>query len=330
MPSDHTHPDQDEKLKAMGLVSRMKRKCEDSPERPAKQVYNEVLREMNDLGDADRVAQHFPQFHQVKSSLCRQRRKSLPPLPQTLDEINIAPPYTDTRDGRRFLLASDGDAQETILVFATDESIERLCAARQVYMDGTFWASPRLFHQLYSIHVMELNVSVPVVFALLPTKSRNTYVRLFRIIKDAATHLQLNFSPDCVSMDFEMACIQGFRTEFPNAHISGCMFHFCQCIWRKTQELGLTEDYRENPDIRKFIRRLAAMYFVPLDSMDDAWLMLAAEAPMDPRIMQLADYFVRTWYDDINPTFSRRMWNHYNNMNLDSIRTNNALEGFHS
>ncbi|KAL8616001.1 hypothetical protein ACOMHN_014963 [Nucella lapillus] len=134
---------------------------------------------------------------------------------------------------------------------------------------------------------MEHNVTIPVIYALLPDKTRRTYSRLFELLQQSAVQQQTVFLPIAASMGFERPCIQAFRTIFPAAEIHGCLFHFSQCIWRKTQEHGLAVEYKENADIRRYVRRLAALSFVPLQSLDDAWLEIAAGAPIDARITRL-------------------------------------------
>ena len=130
-------------------------------------------------------------------------------------------------------------------------------------------------------------------------------------------------------MDFEQACLQAVRTACPMTTVLGCLFHCSQSIWRKTQGVGLAADCKDNAEIRMFLRRLAALSWVPLARQDDAWLLITATAPDDPRVEGLIDYFVKTWLDDIAPVFSRHVWNHYAHMNEESARTNNCAEGFH-
>ena len=72
------------------------------------------------------------------------------------------------------------------------------------------------------------------------------------------------------------------------------------------------------------------MAFIPLDRLDEAWVDLQATAEDDqPLVTALNDYYVHTWLDDINGRFTRPLWNHFENMSSDSIRTNNALESWH-
>ena len=65
------------------------------------------------------------------------------------------------------------------------------------YADGTFKAAPPLFTQIYTIHAVKYNSTIPTVFALMPNKSQDTYVRLFNAIKD----LEPNLNPISIMTD---------------------------------------------------------------------------------------------------------------------------------
>ncbi|CAF4411559.1 unnamed protein product [Rotaria socialis] len=47
----------------------------------------------------------------------------------------------------------------------------------QLLVDGTFKVTPSIFYQLYAVHVVYRNAVLPVVFALLPNKTQQTYRR---------------------------------------------------------------------------------------------------------------------------------------------------------
>ena len=59
--------------------------------------------------------------------------------------------------------------------------------------------------------------------------------------------------------DFELAAIRAFQNTFPMATITGCMFHFGQCVWRKLQS-GFAQRYRDEPG-------LLALAFIPTDDV---------------------------------------------------------------
>lgn len=64
-----------------------------------------------------------------------------------------------------------------ILVFATQRNIDLLARAKVWFMDGTFKVTPSIFFQVYTIHVMYKDAVVPLVYALLPNKTEETYQR---------------------------------------------------------------------------------------------------------------------------------------------------------
>ena len=45
--------------------------------------------------------------------------------------------------------------------------------------------------------------------------------------------------------------------------VQGCFFHLCQSNWRKIQELGLVQAYRNKPDVRQFCEMIDALAFLP-------------------------------------------------------------------
>ncbi|CAF1631582.1 unnamed protein product, partial [Didymodactylos carnosus] len=92
---------------------------------------------------------------------------------------------------------------ERILIFATDEQLQLLFNSTQIFTDGTFDSCPPFFYQLYVIHGIEFGRQFPCVFALLPRRKRNTYVKLFRYITDNAIRLNTVFNPTRIMSDFE-------------------------------------------------------------------------------------------------------------------------------
>ena len=62
----------------------------------------------------------------------------------------------------------------------------------------------------------------PVAYAILPRKSKETYVRLFTLINAAAhTRIGNESAPRLIQMDFEVTAIQAAQEVFPCADIRG-------------------------------------------------------------------------------------------------------------
>ncbi|KAL8590104.1 hypothetical protein ACOMHN_034335 [Nucella lapillus] len=112
--------------------------------------------------------------------------------------------------------------------------------------------------------------------------------------------------------------------------LRGCFFHYTQSIWRKVQNLHLAIEYNENRELKTFVRRLAVLPHVPIEDVDEAWMLVHGEAPEIPGVTKLCDYMVKTWVDDQRPLFHREVWSHFASLEEESVRTNNNLESFHS
>jgi hypothetical protein len=52
--------------------------------------------------------------------------------------------------------------------------------------------------------------------------------------------------PNLIKMGFEAAVLKASKMAFPETAISGCNFHFNQCLWRRTQEIGFVLQYKGN------------------------------------------------------------------------------------
>ncbi|XP_067671617.1 uncharacterized protein [Haliotis asinina] len=238
----------------------------------------------------------MPTFHSKKDSLYRARKKTFSGLPSHRRDLVIPDTYQMTDSGHRFLIIDDGN-ENKILGFSTDENLEHPCAAETIYGDGTFYVTPTVFYQLYTLHAMIDNQMFPLVFLLLPDKRQVTYERAFQLVKDAAAQRGFQLLPNQIQMDFEVASKNAVMSVFPGSTWKGCFFHFTQCVWRKAQQFGLQIDY--------------------------VWLQTLADMPQDRRCEQLADYVTTQWIEgDQAPP----VWNHHD---TEGPRTNNHLEGWH-
>ena len=177
----------------------------------------------------------------------RNRAKQLPKLPVTLNDINLDGAWSESSAGDRFLLCYDtDDLGARLLVFVTDDNLQKLSSAPVLYGDGTFYACTGLFYQLYTIHADVGGQLFPLVFALLPNKTQRTHTRFFTLLKDTIDERDFVLNPETVMLDFEVAVRNAITEVFPMSTLLGCFFHFTQCIWKKAQVCGLAVQYQYN------------------------------------------------------------------------------------
>ncbi|XP_068205281.1 uncharacterized protein [Palaemon carinicauda] len=153
-----------------------------------------------------------------------------------------------------------GPVEKRIVIFATKRNLQCLSQSSHWYADGTS-KTVRL------IHGRKQKVSLPLLFALLPDKTEETYIDFLQQLKK----LEPLCTPLSITIDFEKAMMKACLKEFPNTEQNGCFFHFSQCIFRAIQNNGLKRKYETETSFALQMRMLPALAFVPVGSVIDAF-----------------------------------------------------------
>ena len=293
--------------------------------RPMKRRYSDLLHADD---DDENTTSKLPCFRNIRSTLYRHRASILPNLPANRGVLHLDGVWTQTLNGRPFVLAQDG-GDDKIIIFATTNNISLLCRCSTILMDGTFKSSPRLFAQLYTIHGRIYETTLRLAYCLLPAKDEHTYERVFRLLQIAATQMGLQLQPQTIQIDFEMASFNAIRTCFPMCRLRGCLFHYAQAIWRKIQDLGLVVRYRDDPAFNRLVRRCFGLPFIPPNYIDEVWMEALEEVVNDDVVDNFKDYITQTWVDNIVARFPNELWTHADNIGIHLPRTNNSLESWH-
>jgi len=167
-------------------------------------------------------------------------------------------------DGETFLLHDSGvEDEDRFFMFGTEANIKNFEIA-ELYADGTFSIASDLFLQVYTIHCVIHGRCLPMVYCLLPRKTGAIYEKLLRVIEKKMTR-----PPKSFTSDFELALIKAVRTVWPEVTIYLCFFHFKQIMWRKIQDLGLAGIYKSDESVRKLLKLLQILAFVPVADVQD-------------------------------------------------------------
>ncbi len=196
---EHDDPPDVAKCEVTKAISTMRKRAREEPLTPVQQIYNTEAATLTSRG-LDFVT-NIPRFHSVKHGLYSQRHLQLPNMPTCREDIVLDGDYVKTLDGKNVLAFDDGK----IIGFATDDNLRLLCASNDVQCDGTFKTVPRLFHQLYTLHVTlgsgDTEETVPVIYALLPDKRKETYRDLFMQVNANCQNFGLEFNPQKIRLD---------------------------------------------------------------------------------------------------------------------------------
>nr|XP_054757171.1 uncharacterized protein LOC129263283 [Lytechinus pictus] len=283
-------------------------------------TYHQVAGEREDRNE------DMPTFDSVRTILDRERRRDLPPVPRNIEDVRVEGEWTRTWNGLDFLSLVDN--ANGLLVFVTLSCLHILAEVSVVFIDGTFKTVPRPYTQLVTLHGRTIGNMFTLAYALMNGKRLEQYRRLLQHLKNIAVDARLRFSPRIVVSDFEVAIRRAFVEEFPGIRVRGCYFHLTQSLWRKIQELGLTNAYNHDNQTQRLIRKVFALGFLPvaLVGLNFRILRRSAQAQrvmaLYPAVGNFFDYVEATY---INGEFPIPTWNVFGrNM---SHRTTNVVEG---
>lgn len=327
----HNHATQAAKPAAIRLVATAKKRATTTQERP-QQIIANVIAEAH----AD-VAAILPKKDSLKKTIRRARRdEEAPALPRNIQELVIPRVFSEiVIDGQvqQFLMYDSEDQLMSgrMLIFSTRSNLHLLAQSQEWFADGTFRTAPAMFTQVYTIHATKYNAVVPLVYALLPNKTRATYVKFLQESK----RLQPALQPTLLMTDFELAAIQAFELEFPGILKTGCFFHLSQSVWRKVQTEGLKARYENDHEFAPWIRMIPALAFIPVDNVSDAFAELVESEGFPEEAVPIANYFEDAYIcrrlrrGRQIPNFPTQIWNVYQRTLNDQHRTNNDVEGWH-
>ena len=98
------------------------------------------------------------------------------------------------------------------------------------------------------------------------------------------------------------------KTNFSNCAISCCRFHLGQAWWRKIQNLGLTELFRDrSSEEGSWLGSFFGLPYVDAASVSDVFIdVLMADAPVNhPQCIEFSEYVLETY---ILGSFTPEMW----------------------
>ena len=125
----------------------------------------------------DEVQARLPAAETIKRVLRGVRANHRLKDPNTLRELITEGQWSQTSGEypTTFLKYDNGaDADERVVIFATEVHLQQLASCEVWCMDGTFAVAPRLFHQLYVVQGKYNGVFLPFAYALFQRKSQTS------------------------------------------------------------------------------------------------------------------------------------------------------------
>lgn len=132
------------------------------------------------------VALALPSRRALLQTIRRARNAMRPTEPTCAEDVNIASPYDQTLDDQDFLLYQ-GSAQGThFLILGTAENIKLLCDSTTVLGDETFFVTPKIYTQLYTLNdwrgiAANAQKMLPLICIHATSRTEESYVHVFEV-----------------------------------------------------------------------------------------------------------------------------------------------------
>lgn len=246
--SEHCHQPNHEEVAALRTVAKLKEKAVNDPHVPPIQLMSAA----NAI--PINVLSHMPNPLSLQRTIQRERAKTLPKNPKTIEELGEIPVnFRITLDDDDFLLYDsfdfvDDETTGRILVYTTDNNLRVLSQCSMWHLDGTF--------------------------------STAAYSKVLQVVCQKLEELQCPL-PRYIMTDFELAIINAALENFVEAFIRACLFHLCQSVFRQIQHEGLQALYNDENDstYRNAARQMCALAFVPVEDVQRVFFLFVETVP---------------------------------------------------
>ena len=80
----------------------------------------------------------------------------------------------------------------------SEYAIKKLAHSDTYFADGTFYASPKSFSKLYTIHGVHNEKSFPAVYTIMQKRDESVYKEIIHKLKEQATKYYVTLSPKVI------------------------------------------------------------------------------------------------------------------------------------
>ncbi|KAJ1518904.1 hypothetical protein ONE63_011490 [Megalurothrips usitatus] len=246
----------------------------------------------------------------LRSSMRRARLENRPRIPHSLKDLDKVlrrkkwKALSRTLDGKDNVYAgrAGSAAEKTLsLVFFTRRMCKYLRKVKKIYCDATFSPVPRGMkaHQVWTISTVLMHHAFPLVRVLMRRRTTKTY----QAALDHISHLAPGFQPEEVMCDYEPAEMKALHRKFPNARLSGCLFHYAKAVGSHLKKLKMVRLIRKNARVRTLCRMMCVLPLLPHDRIKEGFLVICdqiVKKRVSHKMHRAVTYWIRTWLPKVH------------------------------
>jgi hypothetical protein len=178
----------------------IKEKCNQliagNPYRSAFKIFN-IARNcvINDYNWSDEIFCNLYIFEELKDFIYGKKQLIIPKSNDI--SFTILNEYTETLKNKNFLLFDQIFESNRIIIWGDVDFINKIFEENELklFCDGTFFAAPTIFSQIYMFHAFKGRKCFPIFYVFLTNKLESTYVKVLEILKSVCVLKNINYNP---------------------------------------------------------------------------------------------------------------------------------------
>lgn len=248
---------------------------------------------------------------------------------EVIDANGICIDFYNTMENFKFIHFTETDLHgKKMIILFNEQNISHLENTSTLICDGTFFASPVNFKQIYVLHALIFNRYFPIIYVFLHDKSFSSYFGMFNTIsRFIGKGKKFN-----LILDFELAAKKAATIIFPNVDIYYCNFHMGQSFYRNLQKHGLSILYNNNKKYNRYMKMILSLsYEKPekvINKFDILKNLILVDFNSDSN-KKFLDYFQDIYIgSDKLPLFNICSWSTYKRILENIPTTTNVAESW--
>ncbi len=247
-------------------------------------------------------------FSAVEKSMAIWRRQQFPKNPDSATAVHETFARFAGQINHKFALyfktgGTTPDGSFLILLNSDDRIKRALKNTPSIQVDGTFRSAPKTFYQVVHFFLESNDVVFCFASVWLTGKSEELYNYAFHALKAL---LPRDCKPTLLMSDYEKGLQNALQGMFPDAHLSGCVFHFCQSVYKNLMKIGLCKTYKANRKFQSWVHMIFCLPLLPIDKIAEAWMFLKTTQFSTPEIEKrlverFTQYMDHQWVSEIGP-----------------------------
>ena len=166
---------------------------------------------------------------------------------------------------KNFLNIEHKNKLEKFVVITTIFQLNLFNKCTQIFIDGTFKSCPKGYYQVLNIagFYPDINSIIPIFMVPCTRKTEYLYNEIFSEIKRIylLTGHKKEEIPNHIMI--ERSIQKSIKTNFKDAIVNGCYFHYSKLLWNTAKKYGLcTKDKIKNTKILLFILKIFPFIFI--------------------------------------------------------------------